>query len=97
MVGPGAKPGVHALGIKNPRLFHHIPALDARGFLNEFDAGRWNRLADPGGNGGRMLVVVPFGKLVEGGDQLLIADRLGWGVQASSADGDTVHKCESRC
>jgi hypothetical protein len=44
------KARAHALGVQHALFFHHVAALDAGGFFDEFDAGHRDRGARAGGD-----------------------------------------------
>ena len=90
-VRAGRKARAHAGGVKHAGLVHHVAALDARGFFDEFDVGVGQRRAAASGNLVGVTGVLQGGVLVVGLDQLRIGDGLRRRKQAGTADGNTVH------
>ena len=90
MVGPGLQARVHALRVEYPSLLHHIAALDAGGFFDEFDTRGLYRLTLSGADLGGMAAGFQIGKLVEGRDQLLVAYGVRGNEKAGAAERDVL-------
>ena len=87
----GRKTRAHAAGVEHAGLVHHVAALDAGGFFDEFDVGIGQRGAGSSGDLVGVAAVFQRSVLVEGLYQLGVGDGFGRRKQAGTANGDTVH------
>jgi hypothetical protein len=78
----------HALGVQHALFFHHVAALDARGFFDEFDAGHRDRGARAGGDLGRVGGVFLLREGVERDHQFFVGDDVRRDEQPGAADGN---------
>jgi hypothetical protein len=86
VVGPGLEARVHAGRVQHAAFLDDVALLDARGLLDELDAGMRQRLALAGGDGRRVLGVLQVRIGIEGRDQFGSGDDVGRAVEAGAAD-----------
>jgi hypothetical protein len=88
VVGAGLEARAHALGVEHTFFFHHVAALDARGFFDELDAGHRDRGARAGGDFSGVGGVFLLRERVERLHQFFVGDDVRRDEQPGAADGN---------